>query len=369
MDPGELLGDEGARYRKVTDVMDVWMDSGLVHRCVGAEHTEIENPADLYVEGSDQHRGWFQSSLLTSVAIDGRAPYRAVLTHGFAVDEQGRKQSKSLGNVVDPARWSKAGRGRAPAVVMTTDYRREMSISPEILKRVSDAYRRMRNTARFLLGNLHDFDPEQHAVAPERAVDIDLWRCAGPAISPRCAEALSRLRVPSDFQKVHNFCVVDMGNFYLDVIKDRLYTMPAGSHGRRSAQTTLWHLAECLVRWLAPALSFTAEEMWGEMPGDRPESVFMCAPHPLPELPGCRADWAKLREVRSEVLAVMEEARQVGRVGSSLEAELTVPADEATLKAVAAAWRRTALRVYFSLRGAGGRSAWPSARMSAQPAP
>jgi len=336
LDPGELLGDEGARYRKVTDVMDVWMDSGLVHRCVGAGHPEIESPADLYVEGSDQHRGWFQSSLLTSVAIDGRAPYRAVLTHGFAVDEQGRKQSKSLGNVVDPSEVvEKLGADVLRLWVMATDYRREMSISPEILKRVSDAYRRMRNTARFLLGNLHDFDPERHAVAPEQAVDIDLWalrRARG--IDRDMRKHYRSYEFHLIFQQVHNFCVVDMGNFYLDVIKDRLYTMPADSHGRRSAQTALWHLAECLVRWLAPALSFTAEEMWGEMPGDRPESVFMCAPHPLPELPECRADWAKLREVRSEVLGVMEEARQAGRVGSSLEAELMVPADEAALKAL-----------------------------------
>jgi len=333
LDPAELLGDEAQRYRKVTDVMDVWMDSGLVHRCVGAEHPEIDYPADLYVEGSDQHRGWFQSSLLTSVAIDGRAPYRAVLTHGFAVDEQGRKQSKSLGNVVDPRDVvDKLGADVLRLWVMTTDYRREMSISPDILTRVSDAYRRLRNTARFLLGNLSDFDPERHAVAPEDAVDLDLW-------------ALRRARELDDavwkhyrnyefhpiFQQVHNFCVVDMGNFYLDVIKDRLYTMPADSHGRRSAQTTLWHIGECLARWLAPVLSFTIEEFWKEFPGDRPESVFMCAPHELPDLPECRADWDTLREARTQVLGVMEESRKAGEVGSSLEAELVVPADEATL--------------------------------------
>jgi len=336
LDPAEALGGEARRYRKITDVMDVWMDSGLAHRCVGAEHPEIENPADLYVEGSDQHRGWFQSSLLTSVAIDGRAPYRAVLTHGFAVDEQGRKQSKSRGNVVDPGEVvEKLGADVLRLWVLTTDYRREMSISPDILTRVSDAYRRLRNTARFLLGNLSDFDPEQHAVAPESAVDLDLWALRRiRELNEAVWKHYRNYEFHSIFQAAHNFCVVDMGNFYLDVIKDRLYTMPANSHGRRSAQTTLWHLAECLARWLAPALSFTAEEMWREMPGDRAESVFMSSPHPLPELPECRADWARLREARSEVLGVMEEARKAGRVGSSLEAELTVPAGPATLEAL-----------------------------------
>ena len=336
LDPAELLGDEAKDYRKVTDVMDVWMDSGLVHRCVGSEHPEIGYPADLYVEGSDQHRGWFQSSLLSSVAIDGQAPYRAVLTHGFAVDEQGRKQSKSLGNVVDPREViDKLGADVLRLWVMTTDYRREMSISADILTRVSDAYRRFRNTARFLLGNLHDFDPGQHAVAPEAAVDLDLWALKRTReLNEAVWDHYRRYEFHPIFQQVHNFCVVDMGNFYLDVIKDRLYTMPANSHGRRSAQTTLWHIGECLARWLAPVLSFTMEEFWKEFPGARPESVFMCDPHPLPELPECRADWDTLLDKRTEVLGVMEAARKAGEVGSSLEAELTVPADGAALSAL-----------------------------------
>ncbi len=336
LDPAELLGEESARYRKVTEVMDVWMDSGLAHRCVSAEHPEIDHPADLYVEGSDQHRGWFQSSLLTSMAIDGRPPYRAVLTHGFAVDEQGRKQSKSRGNVVDPREVvDRLGADVLRLWVWTTDYRREVSVSPDILTRVSDAYRRLRNTARFLLGNLHDFDPRRHAVAPGKAVDLDLWALRRTReLDRRVWKHYRQYEFHPIFQEVHNFCVVDMGNFYLDVIKDRLYTMPADSHGRRSAQTALWHLAECLARWLAPVLSFTAEEFWREMPGARDESVFMSSRHQLPELPECRADWGALREVRSRVLGVMEEARQAGRVGSSLEAELTVPADAATFKAL-----------------------------------
>ncbi len=333
LDPADLLGDEAERYRKVTDVMDVWMDSGLVHRCVGAEHPEIDNPADLYVEGSDQHRGWFQSSLLTSVAIDGRAPYHAVLTHGFAVDEQGRKQSKSLGNVVDPRKVvDKLGADVLRLWVLTSDYRREVSISPDILTRVSDAYRRLRNTARFLLGNLRDFDPRQHAVAPEEAVDLDLWALRRASeLDEAVWKHYRNYEFHPIFQQLHNFCVVDMGNFYLDVIKDRLYTMPEDSHGRRSAQTTLWHLAECLARWLAPVLSFTAEEFWRDLPGKRPESVFMSDPYELPELPQCRANWGALREMRSRVLGVVEEARQSGRLGSSLEAELTVSAPEAAL--------------------------------------
>ena len=336
LDPAEFLGNEAEDYRKVTDVMDVWMDSGLVHRCVGSEHPEIGYPADLYVEGSDQHRGWFQSSLLSSVAIDGQAPYRAVLTHGFAVDEQGRKQSKSLGNVVDPREViDRLGADVLRLWVMTTDYRREMSISPDILTRVSDAYRRFRNTARFLLGNLHDFDPGQHAVAPEAAVDLDLWALRRTReLNEAVWDHYRRYEFHPIFQQVHNFCVVDMGNFYLDVIKDRLYTMPAHSHGRRSAQTTLWHIGECLTRWLAPVLSFTMEEFWKDFPGGRPESVFMCDPHPLPDLPECRADWDTLLDKRTEVLGVMEAARKAGKVGSSLEAELTVPADGAALGAL-----------------------------------
>ena len=336
LDPADLLGDGAEEYRKVTDVMDVWMDSGLVHRCVGVEHPGIENPADLYVEGSDQHRGWFQSSLLTSVAIDGRAPYRAVLTHGFAVDEQGRKQSKSLGNVVDPrAVVDKLGADVLRLWVMTTDYRREMSISPDILTRVSDAYRRLRNTARFLLGNLRDFVPEDHGVAPGQAVDLDLWALRRTQeIEEAVWKHYRAYEFHPIFQQLHNFCVVDMGNFYLDVIKDRLYTMPADSHGRRSAQTTLWRLAECLARWLAPVLSFTAEEFWSELPGNRPETVFMSDPHQLPDLPECRADWDTLREARSRVLGVVEEARQAGELGSSLEAELTVLVDEAAMPAL-----------------------------------
>ena len=302
--------------------MDVWMDSGLVHRCVGAEHPEIENPADLYVEGSDQHRGWFQSSLLTSVAIDGRAPYRAVLTHGFAVDEKGRKQSKSLGNVVDPREVvDTLGADVLRLWVMTSDYRQEMSVSPDILTRVSDAYRRAAQTPRA-------------SCSATCAISIrpgTRWPRSGPWTSTsgrwrrtrdidRAVRAHYRnYEFHPIFQQVHNFCVVDMGNFYLDVIKDRLYTMPANSHGRRSAQTTLWHLAECLARWLAPVLSFTAEEFWREMPGERAGSVFMSSPHELPELPRCRADWETLREIRSKVLGVMEDERKAGRVGSSLE--------------------------------------------------
>ena len=336
LDPAELLGDEAKSYRKVTDVMDVWMDSGLVHRCVGAEHPEIENPADLYVEGSDQHRGWFQSSLLTSVAMHGRAPYYSVLTHGFAVDEHGRKQSKSLGNVVDPREVTdKLGADVLRLWVLTTDYRREMSISPDILTRVSEAYRRLRNTARFLLGNLRGFDPERHALAPGKLVDLDLWALRRAAeLDEAVWKHYRNYEFHPIFQMVHNFCVVDMGNFYLDVIKDRLYTMPEDSSGRRSAQTTLWHLAECLARWLAPVLSFTAEEFWREIPGDRPESVFMSDPYDLPGLPECQADWDTLREARSRVLGVVEDARQAGELGSSLEAELSVPADAAALSSL-----------------------------------
>ena len=323
LDPNELLGDTAEQYEKVTDVMDVWLDSGLSHHVVGTLREDVGMPADLYLEGSDQHRGWFQSSLLTSVALYDRAPYKGVLTHGFTVDEQGRKMSKSMGNVVEPQKIYKTlGADILRLWVAATDYRAEMSASGEILKHVADAYRRMRNTQRFLLGNLHGFDASEHEVPLEEMIWLDRWALG------RARELQSEVLAAYDayefhhiFHKVHNFCVLDMGGFYLDVIKDRLYTTPADSLARRSAQTAMLHIGEAMVRWLAPILSFTAEEIWQELPGKRDSSVFLSTWHSLPEEQGeSPVDWPALLKVRQAVSKELERLRAEGSVGSSLDA-------------------------------------------------
>jgi isoleucyl-tRNA synthetase len=254
LDPRELLGDEAAQYEKSTDVMDVWVDSGMMHWCVAHLFPHIHAPADLYLEGSDQHRGWFHSSLLTSVAIHRHAPYRGVLTHGFTVDDKGRKMSKSLGNTVVPQKVIGAlGADVLRLWVAATDYANEIAVSDEILKRMADSYRRMRNTVRFLLGNLDGFNPATDAVPPGEMVDLDRWalNCARE-VQKEITDAYRTYDFHVIYQRIHNFCVVDLGAFYLDVIKDRLYTTSKSSHARRSAQTALWHIAEAMVAWLAP---------------------------------------------------------------------------------------------------------------------
>jgi len=328
LEPAELLGGSASRYEKVTDIMDVWVDSGLMHHCLSATREEVGFPADLYLEGSDQHRGWFQSSLLTSVAMHGEAPYRAVLTHGFTVDEKGRKMSKSLGNVIAPQKvFDTLGADILRLWVAATDYRGEISVSDEILKRMSDSYRRMRNTARFLLGNLHGFDPVAHAVAPEQMIALDRWAIARTAaLQNEILGAYRDYEFHQIYQKVHNFCVVDMGGFYLDVLKDRLYTTPADGHPRRSAQTAMYHVAEAMVRWLAPVLAFTAEEIWASLPGGRPESVLLSGWHEFPEAPlrDEDPDWPLVHAVREGVARELEALRARGDIGASLDAELVL---------------------------------------------
>jgi isoleucyl-tRNA synthetase len=249
LDPADLLGSEAAQYEKVTDIMDVWVDSGVSHHCVAKTRPEVRIPADLYLEGSDQHRGWFHSSLLTSVAQKGHAPYRGVLTHGFTVDEKGRKMSKSLGNVVLPQKVvSTLGADVLRLWVAATDYANEISVSDEILKRTADSYRRIRNTARFLLGNLHGFDPQADAVPYDELVSLDAWAIGrARALQAEIVAAYRDYAFHVIYQKIHNFCVVDLGGFYLDVIKDRLYTTGRRSHARRSAQTAMQWIAEALV--------------------------------------------------------------------------------------------------------------------------
>ncbi len=330
LDPAELLGDEANDYDKVTDTMDVWADSGMAHHCVSDSRDDIPYPVDLYLEGSDQHRGWFQSSLLTSVAMHGKAPYRAVLTHGFTVDEKGRKMSKSLGNVIAPQKvFNSLGADVLRLWVAATDYRGEISVSDEILKRTSDAYRRIRNTARFLLGNLAGFDPDTHAVAIDDMLALDRWAVMRTqALQDDVTKAYEDYEFHHIYHGVHNFCVNDMGGFFLDILKDRLYTTPADSRARRSAQSAMYHIAEALTRWLAPILCFTAEEIWTSLPGDRPASVMLTTWYELPQAKVQDSiDWPRIVAVREAVSRQLETLRKSGQIGSGLQAEVDIYAD------------------------------------------
>ena len=336
LDPADLLGEAAADYEAVKDTMDVWMDSGMVHFCVAQTRPEVAAPVDLYLEGSDQHRGWFQSSLLTSVAMFDRAPYREVLTHGFTVDEKGHKMSKSLGNTIEPQKIvNSLGADILRLWIAATDYRAEMSLSEEILKRVTDSYRRMRNTARFLLGNLHGFEPSSDLLPPEDMVDLDRWAVSRAArLQTEILQAYGDYEFHRVYQLLHNFCVVDMGGFYLDVIKDRLYTTGADSQPRRSAQTAMHHIAEAMVRWLAPILSFTAEEIWQSLPGERGASVLLATDYEFPPAEKLSIDWEQVIGLRDAVAQVLEPLRAAGDIGSGLEAQVTVYADGPSLAAM-----------------------------------
>jgi len=340
LDAAQLLGAEAAAYEKASDVMDVWFDSGVVHHCLAALRPEVIAPADLYLEGSDQHRGWFHSSLLTSVAMHGRAPYRAVLTHGFTVDENGRKMSKSLGNILVPQKLTGAvGADVLRLWVAATDYAAEMSVSEEILKRTADSYRRIRNTLRFLLGNLHRFDPAQDLVDWDRLVAIDRWAISQAfALQAAVLNAYRNYEFHEIYQKLHNFCVVELGGFYLDIIKDRLYTTGAASAPRRSAQTAIFHLAHALVRWIAPILSFTADEAWGFLAGASGESVLLSAWHAFPvgAERAAAIDWPAFIALKTGVARELERLRAAGAIGAPLDAEVTVYAPAAQFARLAA---------------------------------
>lgn len=336
LDSAELLGDEAPQYEKVTDILDVWFDSGVTHEGVLLARG-FGKPADLYLEGSDQHRGWFQSSLLTGVAIDKQAPYKQCLTHGFTVDEKGRKMSKSLGNGIEPQDIMKTlGADILRLWIASADYSNEMSLSQEILKRNADAYRRLRNTARFLLGNLDGFDPAQHRVAPADMVALDRWIVHRAfEVQEKIKAAYTGYNMAEIVQLLLNFCSVDLGSVYLDVTKDRLYTMPVDSRGRRSAQTAMYHIAEAFTRWIAPILSFTADELWGYLPGERKENVLFATWYeglaPLPaDAPLNAADFDQLLALREQVAKVLEPMRANGAIGAALEAEITVAANEET---------------------------------------
>ncbi|HVI59289.1 MAG TPA: isoleucine--tRNA ligase [Luteimonas sp.] len=332
LDPAELLGDEAKDYDRITDILDVWFDSGVTHEAVLLERG-LGKPADLYLEGSDQHRGWFQSSLLTGVAIDRAAPYRQCLTHGFTVDEHGRKMSKSLGNGIEPQEIMKTlGADILRLWIASADYSNEMSLSQEILKRNADAYRRIRNTARFLLGNLHGFDPAAHLRPLDDMVALDRWIVHRAfELQERIAAAYARYDFAEIVQALLNFCSVDLGSLYLDVTKDRLYTMPEDSRGRRSAQSAMYRIAEAFVRWIAPVLSFTADEMWGHLPapagGAREGNVLFATWYdglaPLEDAAALSAkDIDALLALREQVAKVLEPMRAEGRIGAALEAEI-----------------------------------------------
>jgi isoleucyl-tRNA synthetase len=339
LDAAELLGDEAGQYDKITDTLDVWFDSGTTHWHVLRGSHDIGHAtgprADLYLEGSDQHRGWFHSSLLTGCAIDNHAPYRELLTHGFTVDESGRKMSKSLGNTIEPEKVNNTlGADILRLWVSATDYSGEMAVSEQILQRSADAYRRIRNTARFLLSNLSGFDPARDLLAPEDMLALDRWAVDRTLLLQReLEEHYSEYRFWNVYSKIHNFCVQELGGFYLDIIKDRQYTTGANSVARRSCQTALYHISEALVRWIAPILAFTADEIWQYLPGERNESVMLNGWYQgLSELPEGteldRAYWDRVMAVKAAVNKELENQRTAKVIGGNLQAEVTLFAEE-----------------------------------------
>nr|WP_086940620.1 isoleucine--tRNA ligase [Thaumasiovibrio occultus] len=344
VDAAELMGEaDAANYEKVLDTLDVWFDSGVTHSAVVDAREEFNGAsADLYLEGSDQHRGWFQSSLISSVAMKDKAPYRQVLTHGFVVDGQGRKMSKSIGNVVAPKDvTNKLGADILRLWVASTDYTGEVAVSDQILNRSADAYRRIRNTARFLLANLNGFNPETDIVPVEEMVALDRWAVGqAKAAQEAIIAAYDDYNLHTVTQRLMQFCSVEMGSFYLDVIKDRQYTAKRGGHAQRSCQTALYYIVEALVRWMAPIMSFTADEIWQEMPGQRDKFVFTGEWYQ--GLFGLSDDealnnafWDQAQAVRGAVNKLLEAARNEKTIGGSLQAEVTLYATAALAEQLA----------------------------------
>nr|WP_279618209.1 isoleucine--tRNA ligase [Ignatzschineria sp. RMDPL8A] len=332
-----LPAGEANDYEKNRDILDVWFDSGTTHFSVLSRRDELQYPADLYLEGSDQHRGWFNSSICTSTAINGIAPYKALLTHGFTVDGQGRKMSKSLGNGVDPhEEIKKRGADVLRLWVSSTDYRTEIPVSDEILTRTADTYRRIRNTMRFLLANTNEFDMDENGLSYDEMLPLDRWIVdRALTVQKEIAEAFTSYSFHNVYQKLHYFCSIDLGSFYLDIIKDRQYTCAKESLARRSCQTALFHVLEAMVRWMAPILSFTAEEIWlnmRERGDERSESVFLETFYeglvPLDENSAfSHKFWSELLTVRAEVAKAIEKTRNEGAIGASLEARAVIYAD------------------------------------------
>ncbi|WP_054112847.1 isoleucine--tRNA ligase [Marinagarivorans algicola] len=329
LDAQVLLGDDVDQYEKVTDTLDVWFDSGVTHSSVLSQRDNLHYPADLYLEGSDQHRGWFQSSLKTAMAIYGSAPYKQVLTHGFAVDQNGHKMSKSLGNVMSPQTvFNDLGADVLRLWVSATDFSGDMSVSETILKRTADSYRRIRNTVRYLMANLGEFNPEQDLLPAGELVALDAWAVERTAqLQQEILAHYETYELHQIYQKLHNFCIVDLGGFYLDITKDRVYTTPTKSVARRSAQTAQYHIIQALVRWIAPIMSYTADEIWQAMPGASELPIFAETWYALPD---CSARALKpevvdlLAEVKGELNKVLEQKRSDGEVGKSLEADVVL---------------------------------------------
>lgn len=340
LDDADLLGDAVDQYDKVSDTLDVWFDSGVTHYSVVQARPELEFPADLYLEGSDQHRGWFQSSLLSSVAMNaGAPPYKKVLTHGFVVDKDGRKMSKSLGNVIAPQTVTNTlGADVLRLWVASTDYRSEVSLSDEILKRTSESYRRIRNTARYFLSNLHGFESSQ-CLDYEDMLSLDQWAVRLTAkMQLQIEQAYEDFQFHTIYQRIHHFCVVEMGGFYLDILKDRLYTCQKSSKARISAQTAMQHILESMVRCLTPILSFTAEEIWGHMAGEREASVLFATRYTgLDELPAdLAADefWRTIIKARDEVSKQIEAVRTEGKIGAGLDAGVSLYAEDSLFREI-----------------------------------
>jgi isoleucyl-tRNA synthetase len=318
-------------FRKETDILDVWFDSGVSHAAVLEARKALRWPSDLYLEGSDQHRGWFHSSLLTAVGTRGTAPYKSVLTHGFVVDAEGKKMSKSLGNVIAPSEViNQYGAEILRLWVSASDYRDDIRISEKILKQLTDAYRRIRNTGRFLLGNLSDFNPQKDAVAYEKMLSIDRYALHTlQELIGRARKAYDNYEFHVIYHALFNFCTVDLSSFYLDILKDRLYTSPPASLDRRSAQTAMYRIADSLARLMAPIMVFTAEEIWNYLPAaaDKSESIHLTR---LPQVQEKYLDeelagqWRIVKLVRSEVTKALEEARAQKIIGHSLDAGVTV---------------------------------------------
>jgi isoleucyl-tRNA synthetase len=335
-DAKELLGEESAQYRKLSDTLDVWFDSGTTHESVLRRREDLSFPADLYLEGSDQHRGWFQSSLLTSCAMNDRAPYNALLTHGFVVDGHGHKMSKSKGNVIAPQKiFDTLGADILRLWAASTDYSGEMTISDEILKRVVESYRRIRNTLRFLLANTADFDVQRDALPVDEWLEIDRYALAlVRRLQTEITGDYARYEFHLVVQKLQTFCSEQLGGFYLDILKDRLYTTAQNSRARRSAQNALHYISHSLVRLMAPILSFTAEEAWETLIGQQNESVFQQTWLSLPHLPETDEqvlvqNWTLICNWRAKINKHIEEVRAAGLIGQALAAEVEIyAADE-----------------------------------------
>ena len=333
LDIQNFLGNDAKDYKKVSDTLDVWFDSGTTHESVLLQRDDLSPQADLYLEGSDQHRGWFQSSLLTSCAMNEKAPYKALLTHGFVVDGQGYKMSKSKGNVIAPQKiMDQYGADILRLWVATTDYSGELNISDEILKRVADSYRRIRNTLRFLCANLEDFDYKKHLVEPNEMLSLDRFAIYKvDELQSVILDHYEKFEFYLAIQKFVAFCSEELGGFHLDILKDRLYTTSEDSFARRSAQTSLYHISHSLMRVMAPVLSFTAHELWEVLCNEKDHSIFTDYWYELPKHGLSNEDindWNNIIKVRAEVNKRIEEVRESGKIGSSLQAQLRINANK-----------------------------------------